>query len=166
MRDRIVRWKYDLAIASGYLSFPMLFLTLATMLYPYVTVLFSIPFILYFVGMILLVVPLFKLIAKFIIYFGFYERERTYERKINPYDVDKLTQKEKIYYVPLTLRSCQLSLSTVQGLFLILDKLLENPEDYYSMRDKWHILKKQINRDLIELHKIMEINKQLLEKET
>jgi hypothetical protein len=124
--DRIARWKIDLGISSQYLSPFFAFQTLATIIYAtfnFISSLFSGYLIIVYYGFSCLVFLLvFKVFAKLVLWMGFYHAERDYERKINPFEVDRASEKDKNYSIPLTVTNVNLAIQNARMLILWGDK--------------------------------------------
>jgi len=92
--------KRNIYITATWFNTILIFLTLASLAWNYITLLKAIfPF--YWMWMVVCIPSFFVLytvLGEFIIRLRLYEAERTYDMMIDPYAVWKLTEKEKIVY--------------------------------------------------------------------
>ena len=137
---RLARWKIDLGIASQYLSPFFAFQTLATIIYStfsFVNDLFSGYMILvYYGGACITFLFIFKIFAKVILWLKLYDAERSYERRINPFDVDRVNLLQCNYSIPFSIASCDLGIANAEAHLMIGDKLYGDNEKWLLMRSK------------------------------
>ena len=142
---RLARWKIDLGIASQYLSPFLVFQTLATIIYStfsFVSNLFSGYLIIVYYGMsCILFLFTFKIFAKTILLFKLYDAEREYERKINPFEVDRVNLLQRNYFIPFSIASCDLEITNAEAHLMIGDKL-------YGDNEKWLLIRLKALRDI------------------
>ena len=154
MKQILVRWKYDVAIAGSYLTPFLTFVTLASFLYQTVGLQRWIPHYWQFllISMATFFV-LFKLVAKILLKAKFYAFEREYEAKINPLAVDKLTPKEHTYYIPYAIVHTELSIASLRMTLEAFDAVC-NSTEYLKKRQ-------EVLERLHELEKVLASYKEL-----
>ena len=139
-KARLARWKQDLQIAGSWLTAPLVYLSFAELIYSNSVVMKNIfpSHLSYLLFSGLLFLPVFKIMAKIVIKTGLYEAERDYDVSINPYTINKLTEKEKIVWV-VTIATCHAQLAMMENLDLA------NSPEYYTVKNSLKALEEMLN---------------------
>ena len=148
---RIARWKIDLSISNQYLSPFFAFQTLATLIYAtfgFVQDFFPGYWIIAYYGLSCLTfLAVFKAFAKLILLVGVYNAEREYERKINPFEINRVSDRDKNFGIPFNVNNANLTIQNARLLILWGDK------NYGLESEMWKLERQKTLRLIEEMEK-------------